>query len=135
MNKTIRLPIRLRTLALAAALACSAAATQAHHAFAAEYDGKKPVIVKGAITQIEWSNPHAYIHLDVRDEAGHIIPMMIEGHPPNTLRRTGWLRDVMKVQDEIEVSGWASKDGSKRMAGREVTLPGGRKLFWGPPSQ
>ena len=107
----------------------------AHHSFAAEYDGRRPLSVKGTITQIEWSNPHAYIHLDVRDEAGHIIPMMIEGHPPNTLRRTGWLRDVMKVQDEIEVSGWASKDGSKRIAGREVTLPGGRKLFWGPPSQ
>ena len=107
----------------------------AHHSFAAEYDGNKPVKMKGTVTQIEWVNPHAYIHLDVEDAAGHVTKMMVEGHPPNTLRRTGWLKDVLKVNDAIEVTGWAARDGSNRIAGREVTLPDGKKLYWGPPSQ
>jgi hypothetical protein len=105
----------------------------AHHSFAAEYDGMKPITV--TVTQLDWRNPHAYIYLDVKDESGATKNIVVEGHPPNILRRTGWVRDILKVQDSITVSGWASKDGSNRMAGRQVTLPGGNKLYWGPPSQ
>ena len=106
----------------------------AHHSFAAEYDGKKPVTYSGVVTQIDWRNPHAYIFMDIKDDAGtHSIT--IEGHPPNILRRTGWGKDLIHVQDAITVQGWASKDGTMRMAGREITLPGGKKLFWGPPSE
>ena len=116
------------------AAVCLPALLCAHHSFAAEYDGGKPVTIKGTVTKIEWSNPHAYIFVDAKDDSGNITKVVVEGHPPNILRRTGWLKDVIKVQDEISVSGWASRDGTNRMAGREVTLPGGKKLFWGPPS-
>ena len=108
----------------------------AHHSFAAEYDAAKPVVIKGKVTELDWRNPHAYIHVEVTDAAGKISNMLVEGHPPNILRRTGWVKDVIQVNDEIQIGGWAARDGSAaRMAGREVTLRDGKKLFWGPPSQ
>ena len=123
----------MRIWFLVCAMACAPLA--AHHSFAAEYDGKKTVTYSGVVTQVDWRNPHAYIFLDVKDDAGATRSITVEGHPPNILRRTGWGKDVIHVQDSITVQGWASKDGSARMAGREVTLPGGKKLFWGPPSE
>ena len=108
----------------------------AHHSFAAEYDAAKPVVIKGKVTELDWRNPHAYIHVEVTDAAGKVSNMLVEGHPPNILRRTGWVKDVIQVNDEIQIGGWAARDGSAaRMAGREVTLRDGKKLFWGPPSQ
>jgi hypothetical protein len=107
----------------------------AHHSFATEYDGKKPITLKGTVTKIEWTNPHVYIYIDVKDDSGKVTNWALEGHPPNTLRRTGWVKDALKVQDTISVNGWLSRDGSNRMAGREVTLPDGKKLFLGPPSE
>ena len=108
----------------------------AHHSFAAEYDAAKPMVVKGKVSELDWRNPHAYIHLEVADAKGNVTNMLVEGHPPNILRRTGWVKDVIQVNDEIQVGGWAARDGSAaRMAGREVTLRDGKKLFWGPPSQ
>jgi hypothetical protein len=123
----------MRTLLLIAALAV--APLLAHHSFASEYDGAKPVTFKGTVAQLDWRNPHAYIFLEVKDESGATKTIQIEGHPPNILRRTGWTMGVINVKDEIEVAGWASRDGTQRMAGRQVTLPGGKKLFWGPPAQ
>ncbi len=106
-----------------------------HHSFGAEYDGKRPVSISGVVTKIEWSNPHVYLTVDASDSSGKVTTMMVEGHPPNILRRTGWTRDVLKVNDRVSITGWASKDGSERMAGREVTFPDGKKLFLGPPSE
>ena len=106
-----------------------------HHSFAAEYDGQKQVSYKGVVTDIDWRNPHAYLYIDAKDQDGKVTKVVIEGHPPNILHRTGWTKTAIKVNDEISVSGWASRDGSSRIAGREVTLPDGKKLYWGPPSQ
>ena len=106
-----------------------------HHSFGAEYDGKRPVSISGVVTKVEWSNPHVYVTVDASDSAGKVTTMMVEGHPPNILRRTGWTRDALKVNDHVSITGWASKDGSERMAGREVTLQDGKKLFLGPPSE
>ena len=109
---------------------------EAHHSFAAEYDAAKPVVIKGKVTELDWRNPHAYIHVEVTDAAGKVSNMLVEGHPPNILRRTGWVKDVIQVNDEVQIGGWAARDGSAaRMAGREVILRDGKKLFWGPPSQ
>jgi hypothetical protein len=107
----------------------------AHHSFGAEYDNAKPITLTGVVTKIDWSNPHVYIYIAVKGDDGQVVNWALEGHPPNTLRRTGWTRGSMKESDTIIVSGWMSKDGSNRIAGREVTLPDGKKLFLGPPAQ
>ncbi len=126
----------MKSFSLVVMLACSLCIpVLAHHSFAAEYDGKKPVSISGVVTSIDWRNPHVYLTVDTRNESGKVTTMIVEGHPPNILRRTGWTKDILKVNDSVSISGWASKDGSDRMAGREVTLPDGKKLFSGPPSQ
>lgn len=121
------------SLLLAAIL--TAAPSFAHHSFASEYDGKRPVAVNGVVTDIDWRNPHVYLTVDAKDEAGKVTKMIVEGHPPNILRRTGWTKESLKVGDSISITGWASRDGTARMAGREVSWHDGRKLFLGPPSQ
>ena len=106
----------------------------ARHSFAAEYDTKAPVALKGVVTKIEWTNPHIYYYIDVKDESGNVSNWAFEGYPPNTLRRVGFSRDLLKVGDTVNVTGWAARDGSKRAASRELTLSDGRKIFSGPPA-
>jgi Family of unknown function (DUF6152) len=113
----------------------SAAPLCAHHSFAAEYDVNQPVTLTGVVTKTDWSNPHVYIYLAVKGDTGEQVTWALEGHPPNTLRRTGWHQSSLKENDTITVTGWKSKDGTNRMAGREVTLPNGSKLYLGPPAQ
>ena len=91
--------------------------------------------MEGVVTKIDWENPHVYVYIDVKDAAGNVVNWALEGHPPNTLRRTGWTKGALKEGDTISVSGWCSKDDSNRIAGREVTLPDGKKLYLGPPSE
>ena len=126
--------LRRNSILLFCALALSAPLC-AHHSFAAEYDVAKPVTLTGVVTKIDWSNPHVYIYLAVKNGDGQVVNWALEGHPPNTLRRTGWHQSSLKENDTITVTGWRSKDGSNRIAGREVTLPDGSKLFLGPPAQ
>ncbi len=114
-------------LFVAFGLALATAPLSAHHSFAAEYDGKKPIQLQGVVTKIDWENPHVYVYIDVKDDAGNVVNWALEGHPPNTLRRTGWTKSALKVGDTISVTGWHSKDDSYRIAGREVTLPGWEK--------
>ncbi|HJT86820.1 MAG TPA: DUF6152 family protein [Bryobacteraceae bacterium] len=111
------------------------APARAHHSFAAEYDVKQPVTLKGVVTRIAWENPHTYIYIDVKDESGKVVNWGFEGYPPNTLRRTGWTKEMLKVGDTVSVTGWRAKDSSTQIAGREVTLPDGRKVFVGPAAQ
>jgi len=106
----------------------------AHHSFAAEYDTKAPVALSGVVTKIEWTNPHIYYYIDVKDESGNVANWAFEGYPPNTLRRVGFSRDLLKPGDAVSVTGWAARDGSKRAASRELTLSNGRKIFSGPPA-
>ena len=126
----------MKRLSIAATLVCLLSTPAlAHHSFAAEYDGKKPVSISGVVTKIEWTNPHVYLTVDSSNQLGKVTTIVVEGHPPNILRRTGWTKDILKVNDAVSITGWASKDGSQRMAGREVTFPDGKKLFLGPPSE
>jgi len=120
--------------ATAFALLVAAAPLAAHHSFAAEYDAGKPVTHKGVVTKIDWMNPHVYIYIDEKAEDGKVINWGFEGYPPNTLRRVGLSREMLKIGDNITVTGWGSKDGSQRFAGREITWPDGKKFFVGPPS-
>jgi|SRR5215831_8242869 len=103
----------------------------AHHAFAAEFDANKPVKLRGTVTKMEWINPHAWIHIDVKKPDGATETWMIEAGTPNTLLRRGFTKDSLKAGTEVLVDGYQSKDGSLRANGRNLTLPDGQTLFLG----
>jgi hypothetical protein len=118
--------------ALAAALLLTAGGPLlAHHAFSSEFDAKAPVTLRGPVTKVEWINPHAWIHLDVKTPAGASEIWMVEGGTPNTLQRRGVTRDSLKIGTVIVVQGYKSKDGTRRANGRDITFPDGRTLFMG----
>ena len=121
----------IRTIALAAALLIASTATWAHHAFAAEFDVKKPVKLRGKVTKMEWINPHAWIHVDVADESGMVHDWMIECGAPNGLLRRGFTKASLPPGTEILVTGWRAKDDSFRANGSDITLPDGKTLFLG----
>ena len=108
---------------------------QAHHAFAAEFDAKAPVLLRGKVTKVEWINPHAWIHMLVEAPGKPAQPWMVEGGTPNTLLRAGIDRNSLKPGEEIIVRGYQSKDKLCEPAckanGRDVTLANGQKLFMG----
>ena len=104
----------------------------AHHSFAAEYDSAQLITLKGTISKVEWTNPHIYVYLDVRDANGKITTWSLEGYPPNTLKRTGFSRESLKIGDEITATAYKSKDGTNTGAGREFTFSDGSKKFAGP---
>jgi uncharacterized protein DUF6152 len=107
----------------------------AHHSFGAEYDANKPITLTGVITKVEWTNPHSHFYLDVTDAKGSVVNWKFEGYNPAVLYRIGWKKDLMlKPGDKITVSGWQARDGGNWAHSREITLPDGKKLFFGPPS-
>jgi hypothetical protein len=116
-----------------AALLVSAAVVPAlaHHSFAAEFDAKKPVHLKGTVTKMEWINPHSWIHIDVKKDDGTVEHWMVEGGAPNALLRRGWNKNSLPAGTEIIVDGFQAKDGATRANGRDITFPDGKKLFVG----
>ena len=125
--------MRRRSFAPAAAVACllSGAAASAHHAFSAEFDANKPVELRGTIVEVEWINPHTWIHIDVKGPDGTATRWMIEGGTPNTLLRRGITRNSLPAGTEVVVDGYRAKNGTNRANGRDITFPDGRKLFMG----
>lgn len=123
----------LGALMLAAALTGPQA--NAHHAFAAEFDEKAPVLLQGKVTRVEWINPHAWVHMTVETPGQAPRQWMIEGGTPNTLLRSGLTRDTLKAGTEIIVRGYQSKDRRCtpicKANGRDVTFFDGRKVFMG----
>ena len=103
----------------------------AHHAFAAEFDAFKPLVLKGTVAKMEWINPHSWIHIDVTGPDGTVERWMIEGGPPNSLFRRGFTQDSMPIGAELVIDGYQAKDGSRRANGRDVTFADGRKMFLG----
>jgi hypothetical protein len=119
-------------LALAGATFITASITLAgHHAFSAEFDANAPVTLRGPVTRVEWINPHAWIHMEVKTPSGKPEIWMVEGGTPNTLQRSGITRDSIKIGTVIIVEGYKAKDGRLRANGRDITLPDGRTLFMG----
>ncbi len=103
----------------------------AHHSFAAQYDGKKTITLKGKVTKVEWANPHVYFYVEATDENGAVTTWAIENGPPTTLFREGWRKDTLKPGDVITVEGFRAKDGSNTANARSVVLSDGRKVFAG----
>lgn len=101
----------------------------AHHSFAAQFDRSKPITLKGTVTKVEWTNPHIYFYVDVKEANGITVNWSVEGGAPNALYRSGWRKDSLKVGDEVTVDGWLAKDGSKLANMREVVLADGKRVF------
>ena len=122
-------------LAFFAAVLIAAAPAFAHHSFAAEYDGEKPITLKGVVTKVEWENPHMHFYLNVTDDKGKVGEWKFEGFPPNMLVRQGWKRDVtLKQGDTVTVFAWKARNGANLAHSREITLADGKKIFSGPPA-
>jgi len=124
---------KLFSVVAGAALVVTAAAVPviAHHSFAAEFDAKRPVKLRGTVTKMEWINPHSWIHIDVKTADGKVEKWMVEGGAPNALLRRGWNKNSLLPGTEILVEGFQAKDGAMRANGRDITFPDGKKLFVG----
>lgn len=106
-----------------------------HHAFSSEFDADRPFRVTGTIVRVEWINPHSWVHVDVNQDDGKVVPWMMEGGTPNALLRAGLTRRVLQVGTEVIVRGYQSKDPDCipkcRGSGRDITFTDGRKIFMG----
>ena len=119
-------------MATAAALFVAALPAVAHHAFGAEFDANRPVLLKGKLVKVEWVNPHSWIHVEVTNASGEKEVWMVEGGSPNSLLRRGVTKDSLKVGTEVVVDGYQARDHTLlRANGRNITLTDGTKLFLG----
>jgi hypothetical protein len=126
----------MRSTSIAAGIACLAALAAAgpvaaHHAFAAEYDREKPITLTGAMTKLEWTNPHARIYIDVKNEKGEVVNWDFELGPPNGLMRRGWNRNSLKAGHVVTIAGFLSKTNPRGANARTVKLADGREVFAG----
>ena len=118
-------------ITISAVISLSPRTASAHHAFAAEFDASKEVHFTGTVTKMEWVNPHAWLHIDVKKPDGTVENWAIEAGTPNVLFRRGFSKESLLPGTQIVVDGYQAKDGSHRANGRDLTLPDGRKLFLG----
>jgi len=109
----------------------TAGSAAAHHSFAAEYDGTKPITLTGAITKMLWSNPHAWVYVDVKSPDGKVVNWAFETGQANALYRRGWKKTDLPVGAVVTIEGFLAKDGSPTVNATNITLPDGRQLFAG----
>jgi hypothetical protein len=121
----------MKLFILTMVLCLAAAPLAAHHAFAAEFDVNQPVTVKGAITKVEWVNPHAWLYVDVKDADARVVNWRFELGPPNALFRLGWKKDSIPIGTEVTITGFRAKGQEAVANGRSISLPDGRELFSG----
>ena len=103
----------------------------AHHSFAAEYDASKPITLKGTVAKVEFLNPHVWIYIDAKNEAGAVTRWQCEGGAPNSLKRQGWTQSSLKPGDSVTIEGFKAKDATNTCNSRSIQLPDGRKVFAG----
>ena len=104
-----------------------------HHSVSAEFDVNRQITYAGVVTRVEWSNPHVYFYVDVKDASGKATNWAFEGAGPNTLARLGWLRDSLKVGDRVTVIAYPARDGAAVASAREIRLANGRKVLVSVP--
>src|SRR6185369_4135302 len=108
----------------------------AHHSIAAEYDDKKPMTLRGTVTKFDWTNPHVYLWMDVRDTSGKTTNWAVEYDSTLDLKRSGngWTRDIVKVGDTVTAEGILARDGGKQASGKSLTVASGKKLAAANPA-
>jgi hypothetical protein len=131
LERKSRMSMKAVVLAACASLFLILAPARAHHAFAAEFDIKAPVKLRGTVQKMEWVNPHSWIYIDVKGEDGAIVTWMVEGGSPNSLLRLGFNKSALPPGSEVVVEGFQARDGSRRAVGQVVQFADGRKLFLG----
>lgn len=119
---------------MAGGLMLAAVPMLAHHSFSAEYDRSKPIELKGAVTKVEWMNPHARFYLDVKDDAGKVTNWEFELGSPNGLMRQGWTRNSLKIGDIVQINGSRAKDGSNLVNASNVSFEDGKRVLGGASS-
>ena len=131
-NQTrVMLKVGVAIVAVAGLVVAIGVPVGAHHAFGAEFDPNRPVVLRGPVVKVEWVNPHTWIHVEITAEDGAKQVWMVEGGTPNTLLRRGLTRETIPVGALIVVDGYQSKDRTARANGRDVTFEDGRKFFMG----
>src|SRR5215831_13335193 len=105
----ITMKTRLAFIAFAATCVLTVASAFAHHPFAAEYDWTKPVTLTGTVTKLEWTNPHTFLYVNGKDNSGQMKEWVLEMGSPSTLTRAGWMKDSLKMGDQVTVDAWLSK--------------------------
>ena len=103
----------------------------AHHAYTAEFDTSKPVKLTGVLTKVEWSNPHIWVYLDVKDDRGNVMNWGFSASPPGMLQRRGITKSSLKLGEALTISGHRAKDGSNNASGNVVTFADGRDALIG----
>jgi hypothetical protein len=122
---------KLFVLAVLTGLLAAAVPVWAHHAFAAEFDQKKPVKLVGTVTGMEWINPHSWIHIAVPQPDGKVIEWMVEGGSPNIMLRRGFTKRSLEAGTPITVEGYQAKNGEFKANGSSITFKDGKRLFVG----
>jgi hypothetical protein len=123
--------LKLAVIAATAGVLLSAVPVWAHHAFAAEFDEKRPIKLEGTVTKWELVNPHSWIHMDVKDKEGKVTSWTVEGGSPNALLRQGFTKNSLPEGTQIIVEGYQAKDGANRGVAASLTYKDGRKVFLG----
>ena len=103
----------------------------AHHSFATVFDQNQPAQFTGTVTKVEWTNPHVWFYVDVKDASGAVKSYACESGPPNILVRNGWKKDSLKIGDTVTVSAFRAKDSTDTYSTREIRLADGKRIFAG----
>jgi hypothetical protein len=121
--------IKVAGLMVGAALLTGTVPLRAHHSFAAQYDAAKPIELKGTVTKVEWTNPHARFYIDVQDASGKVENWNFEMASPNVLSRNGWRKDTLRIGSTITVGGYLARQGERMAIAGSLTGPDGKPLF------